>query len=239
MKKYAVIPARKGSKGLPGKNIKSFHGKPLIAWTIEQAIQSRLFDRVLVSTDGEDIAEISREWGAEVPYLRPDSLSEDGAKTVDAVVDLIQKSGWNDEDCICLLQPTSPLREVSDLIESYQLMLKKQMSPVVSVTPFKLAGAWLMPMGTDGELCVPDAHQTSPNRQESSTCYYPNGALYWTTVSTLLKTSSFLPAGSVGYKMNFWRSADIDTLKDFTMAECLFLDKFELPQPSRKIKRQN
>jgi CMP-N-acetylneuraminic acid synthetase len=220
MLKIAVITARQGSKGLPGKNIRMFNGKPLIAWTITAAIKSGVFDRVVVSTDGSDIARVSEEWGASVPYLRPDTLSGDQVRSVDVVVDLVHRLEMAPDDCLCLLQPTSPLREASDIQESYQIMLQHEMAAVVSVTKFKLDRQWMMPMLAEGKLVVP-LNDVATARQNVSPSYYPNGAIYWCTSKTLMDTQSFIPAGSIGYEMPFWKSIDIDYIEDFRVAEHL------------------
>jgi CMP-N-acetylneuraminic acid synthetase len=110
----AIIPARGGSKTIPGKNIREIHGKPLIAWTIEPALECKFLDKIVVSTDDPKISEISKKYGAEVPFLRPKKISEDNSPTIDALIytiDSLKNIGHNPE-IIVLLQPTSPLRTV-------------------------------------------------------------------------------------------------------------------------------
>ena len=133
LKIVALIPARSGSKRLPGKNIKDFCGKPLIAWTIEAALKSKYIDSVVVSTDCSKIAEISKQYGAEVPFLRPESLSDDKTTTVDVVKNFLDFSESKTYTHLILLQPTSPLRETADIDNSVELMIKNDANAIYSV----------------------------------------------------------------------------------------------------------
>ena len=128
----AIIPARAGSKRLPGKNLLDIAGKPLIAWTIEAAVNAGLFERIIVSTDSREIADIAVEYGAEVPFLRPEELSGDNSTTADVLKHLLIASGL-DEDKLCthfaLLQPTSPLRNAENIKEAVDLRKRKMQMP--------------------------------------------------------------------------------------------------------------
>ncbi|ELV2779730.1 acylneuraminate cytidylyltransferase family protein, partial [Enterobacter cloacae] len=134
--KIALIPARGGSKRLPDKNIKLLNGKPLIAWTIIAARESGLFDDIIVSTDSENIASLAKKFGANVPFIRPQNLSDDTATTAEVVrhaVDFIQQAEKVSIDIICLLQPTSPLRTATHIKEAFNLYKEKKAKSVISV----------------------------------------------------------------------------------------------------------
>ena len=131
----AIIPARAGSKRLPGKNIIDFAGKPMISWSIEAALASKYIDNVIVSTEDNNIAKISKRFGAEVPFLRPKELATDEANSVDVIISVLDNLQLRNifYDYIILLQPTSPLRGVRDINKSIELMLFKECASVVSV----------------------------------------------------------------------------------------------------------
>jgi CMP-N-acetylneuraminic acid synthetase len=135
-KVLALIPARGGSKGLPGKNIKPLLGKPLIAWTIEQAMASKYVDKVIVSTDDEEIAEVAKNYGAEVPFLRPKELAKDDSPTIDAILHALNFFSKKGEDfnLLALLEPTSPLRDTEDIDRCIRVLLdNEQAESIVSV----------------------------------------------------------------------------------------------------------
>ena len=221
LKSYAIIPARSGSKGLPGKNTKLIAGMPLICWTIKAAISAQCFERIIVSTDSPEIALIATAYGAEVPFLRPAELAQDGTRTVDVVTHLIRKLALSDEDRICLLQPTSPLREASDITASLKLMNESRVSSVISVVRFKMAADWLMTLDENQRLVIPPVGSATSNRQEAKPCFFPNGAIYWCDVKGLWDTNGFLVNPVAAFEMEPWKSVDIDHQKDFEVAEHL------------------
>ena len=135
MKNIAIIPARSGSKGLKDKNIKPLMGKPLLAYSIEAAMQSNMFDTVMVSTDSETYAKIARKYGAEVPFLRSAETSSDTASSWDAVAEVLNGYAAIDRcfDTFMLLQPTSPLRTAGDIVGAYRTMEEKDANTVVSL----------------------------------------------------------------------------------------------------------
>ena len=153
-----LIPARGGSKGLPRKNIKPLLGKPLIAWTIEQALASRYLDRVVVSTDNKEIAEISKKYGAEVPFMRPKELAEDNAKGIDVVLHAIDWLKENNKrkqyDLMMLLQPTSPLRATEDIDKAIETLFLKEAKAIVSVCEVAHHPLWANTLPKNG--CMKD-----------------------------------------------------------------------------------
>lgn len=215
--KIAVIPARGGSKGLPGKNIRLFCGKPLITWTIKAAIQSACFSRVLVTTDCEKIAAVAQDAGAEVPFIRPPQYATDSATTVDTVIHLCDALQLEDNDWICLLQPTSPLRDANLIKKSVQHI---GANSVVSVNVFKLGADWLLRQDTHGNLAKPKA-QASTSRQTAVPHYYPNGSIYWIELKGLRRNKSFFAEPIFPFVVPTWQSMDIDSLEDFIVAEII------------------
>ena len=143
----AIIPARGGSKGLPGKNIKKLAGKPLIAWTIDQAKKSKYIDKLIVSTDSKEIAEISKKYGAEIPFLRSKKLAQDNSSIYDVIFDAINwfKKNNIDFDLIILLEPTSPLRENNDIDNAVELFINNwdKANSLVSVSEIHLENPFI------------------------------------------------------------------------------------------------
>lgn len=225
----AIIPARGGSKRLPGKNLRLFAGKPLIAWTIESALTSGCFSRVIVSTDDSDIAAVAQRWGAEVPFLRPSHLATDAASTQDvlehAMTQMLAEDS-DDVDYVMLLQPTSPLRQVSDIQAAFRLLKEKNADAIVSVCESTV------PLHLCNQL--PDNQAMTnfiapPSMGAHTKPYYQlNGAIYLMTRTVALNLSKLYqaPTQAFAYIMPQSRSADIDTELDFFWAEFLQQQKF-------------
>ena len=220
MKTIAIIPARGGSKGVPKKNIKMFAGKPLIAWTIEAAMASNMIDDIVVSTDSEEIKEVSQAYGAKVPFLRPMEISNDWSHAIDAVLFTLKHLVESNFTHCCLLQPTSPLRTCSDIDDACIIAGKKNSKSLISVTenveyPFVsteiIMGKLLRPKGCS--LYLP--------RQEVKIGYHINGAIYVNTIKHLFHTKSFYSRFMDYYLMPEERSFQIDTQLDFDITEYL------------------
>lgn len=224
MKNIAVIPARSGSKGLKDKNIKLLNGKPLIWYSIRAALGSGLFDEVMVSTDSEKYAEIARDCGASVPFLRSKSTSEDKASSWDAVKEVLDNYSIKGVqfDNVMLLQPTSPLRTAEDIVEAFKIMEKNNAASVVSVCEVDHSPLWCNTLPESGCLegfLRPEAANTI-GRQGLPTYYRINGAIYLTKISEVLGKNLYTDSG-FAYVMPRSRSVDIDTELDFKMAEFL------------------
>ncbi len=226
MTTIATICARGGSKGLPGKNIRHFHGKPLIAHSIGHALACPQIDAVYVSTDDADIAEAARSAGAQVPYLRPAELANDTAPKLPVIEHLVAHLEAQGQvvDCIVDLQPTSPLREASDIAQA--LLCQPDTELVVSVSPaadnpyFNLvepdSAGWLRLSKGDG----------STRRQDAPAVYALNGSLYvWQRAALRRSAGSGVLWGNriAAYVMPRWKSVDIDDLDDFEYAEWLYI----------------
>ena len=232
----AIIPARGGSKGLPRKNIKPLLGKPLIAWTIEQAENSKYINKVIVSTDDEEIAKISKEFGAEVPFLRPEELARDDSPTIDAIMHAINWFEKREEffNIIVLLQPTSPLRTTNDIDKAIELFLNdKNALSLVSVKEnehppfwsFKIENNLINPLFGDEYL--------KKRRQELPKSYMPNGAIYISCVDVLKEYKSFYTPKTISYIMSSERSIDIDNEFDFSLVEFVLRNKGDIYEKNK------
>ena len=219
MSLLALISARGGSKGIPRKNIRPFCGKPLLQWSIDVALASPSVDRVVVSTDDPEIAEVARAGGAEVPFFRPPELASDTAPGIAAVLHALQQ--LPDVSDVLLLQPTSPLRRVEDVEAIVALHRQVGHDAVVSVTPSSKHPAWMFGLSPaqvlEPLLVLPDA----ACRQQLPSAYALNGALYLASRSFLERERSFLTSKTVGYVMPPELSVDIDTPLDWQWGEFL------------------
>ncbi|MDB4638770.1 acylneuraminate cytidylyltransferase family protein [bacterium] len=224
MSLLALIPARGGSKGIPRKNIRHFCGKPLLQWSIDLALAASCVDRVVVSTDDPEIAEIARDGGAEVPFMRPPELASDSAPGIASVLHALHE--LPSATHLLLLQPTSPLREVEDVEAIFDLYRQVGHAPVVSVAPSVKHPAWMFSLSTQQVLLPLGNLPVSTCRQELPPVYVLNGALYLASRSFLERERTFLTANTMGYVMPSDRSVDIDTLIDWQWAEFLMQHKY-------------
>ncbi|QDV08652.1 CMP-N,N'-diacetyllegionaminic acid synthase [Planctomycetes bacterium Poly30] len=215
-----LIPARGGSKGLPHKNVLPLGGKPLLAWTVEAALACPAIDRVILSSDDEAIAAVAREYGCEVPFVRPANLATDTAGAIDVALHALDEvPGF---DVLVLLQPTSPLRTAEDLARAAEVLDRSGAPSCVSVRPAMENPAWMFRLGGASEL-VPfvDPSQRPARRQDLDQAYVLNGALYYATTEQLRSARSFVTERTVAYVMPSDRSIDIDTAADLARAEAI------------------
>lgn len=226
MKLLALIPARSGSKGVPNKNIRHFCGKPLIQWTIEAALNSSYISTVAVSTNSQQIAELSLSIGADVPFIRPEFLSSDVSPTLDTIFHALDYF----PDCtdLLLLQPTSPLRTTVDIDTIIKLRSRFKASSAVSVTESSKHPEWSFQIDSSQVLTRIFASSGAHQRQQLAKVYYPNGALYLTTIGSLVTNKTLITKSTVAYVMPPERSVDIDTELDWLLAESI-LKKYEAP----------
>jgi CMP-N-acetylneuraminic acid synthetase len=217
-----VICARGGSKGLPGKNIRSLCGRPMIAWSIEAARESQFLDRVLVSTDDIEIAEAARAAGEPVPALRPAHLAGDDANIVDAVLHAIDTEAPQ-ADYAVLLQATSPLRRAEDIDACIRLCIGKGVPAAASVTEAGKNPYWMFHLNPDGTVrLVIERDEVGFLRQALPQAWVANGAIYVAQVEWLRRERTFWRQGmTLAYPMPAERSVDVDTLLDFRWAEFL------------------
>ena len=226
MRNIAIIPARSGSKGVKDKNIRDLKGKPLMAYTIEAALNSGEFDEVMVSTDSERYAEIAKKYGARVPFLRSKKTSTDTATSWDMVEEVLLKYKENGEhfDTFCLLQPTSPLRTSYDIRAAYNLYKERADFAVVSVCEAEHSPLWCGHLPADNEFVGFIDAENMKQRQAGGKFYRLNGAIYIVSIKRFNNDRYFYKAGSYAYIMPQNRSVDIDTEMDFKFAEVLIGD---------------
>lgn len=228
MKNLAIIPARSGSKGLKDKNIKLLNDKPLIWYSIQAALESHYFDEIMVSTDSERYAEIAKECGASVPFLRNPENATDKAGSWDTVKEVINeydKKGIR-FDNVMLLQPTSPLRKSEDIKNTFEIFSKKNAKGIVSVCEMDHSPLWSNTLPQDGSLegfIRPDVKNES-RRQDVPIYYRINGALYLSAIDYDNMDFDLYSKNCFAYIMPKDRSIDIDTEFDFRIAE-LFMSE--------------
>lgn len=223
MKNLAVITARSGSKGLKDKNIKLLEGKPLFAYSIEAARQSGKFDCIHVSTDSEKYAQIAREYGADVPFLREAALATDTAGTWDVLRAVVQQYATIGQqfDTITLLQPTSPLRDAADIQKAFALFEEKQADSVISVCEVEHSPQLCNTLGENQSMHGFVDLKKVGRRQDMSTYYRLNGAIYIQTTELLMAQGDLYGVHSYASVMSQEHSIDIDTALDFLIAETI------------------
>lgn len=220
----AVIPARGGSKRIPSKNVRPFGGRPLIAHTVEAAITSGVFRRVVVSTDDEAIAEAALDAGAEVPFLREPALADDhtasSAVTLDAL-ERLEASGsrftW-----VAQLLPTCPLRDANDIRASFAAFRSDDRDFQISVVPYGwLDPWWALELGSGNALVPLFADALKQRSQDLPELLCPTGSIWWATCEALRAHGTFYGPGVRGFVLAWQHGVDIDTLDDLAMAETL------------------
>lgn len=220
MKLIAIIPARGGSKGIPGKNIKEINGKPLIAYSIEQALDSGVFDHVFVNTESKEIADIAKKYGAKVPFLRPDELAEDRAKTISVIKHGITEYRLIcDFDAVVLMQPTSPFRRKADLLETKRL-LEIGVRAIASYSPAQEHPS-RMKMIKENRVQELIPEPETLRRQDMKQVFVRNGAIYAFTKEVPFELDTLLPENHYPLIMDDFASVNIDEPFDMLVAELL------------------
>jgi CMP-N,N'-diacetyllegionaminic acid synthase len=216
LKFVGIIPARGGSKGIPRKNIVHVAGKPLIQYTIDEALNAGYLDTVIVSTDCPEIADISVACGAEVPFLRPPHISSDEAKTIDVILHALQhlKEKGRSYDAVVLLQPTQPLRKSHHIDEAIKLFASGQCESVVSVCPVSEHPVLMRTIGPSGKLVSVLGGTSAVRRQDFLPVYKVNGVLYINRIDDDLNKNTSLNDNKMPYFMETQDSIDIDTPED-------------------------
>lgn len=227
MKNIAIIPARSGSKGLKDKNIKLMNGKPLLAYSINAAKKSGVFDEIMVSTDSQKYADIAVEHGASVPFLRSAGNSSDTAGSWDAVVEVLGKyrEAGRLFDTVCLLQPTSPLRTGEDISKAYELFTDKEVNALTSVCEMDHSPLWSMILDESRMLMEFRKRSIDAPRQKLDTYYRINGAIYIRKIEYGTGCIALEDSKEIAFIMDKRRSVDIDDEFDFAIGEYL-LRKF-------------
>ena len=216
---FAIIPARGGSKGIKDKNIYPINGSPLISYTINAAKGSKFVDYVMVSTDSQSIADTARQYGADVPFMRPAELASDTSRTIDAIVSAIGmlRERGKTYDVLVLLQPTSPLRTSEDIDKAIELYYTEGKRSLLSVSEVKDNPVLIRRL--QGNNAIPILNVSSTvRRQDFERFYRVNGAIYINAVSEIDENTSFND-NELGYVMEKSHSVDIDSLDDIKEAE--------------------
>ena len=220
-----IIPARGGSKGLPGKNIKELCGKPLIAWSIESGLKSKYLDEVMVTTDSKDIAYIAKQYGASVPFLRPDVLASDTATSFDAIKHTIEfyKNEFDKEfDYIVLLEPTSPLREEGDIDKMIEKIIKDEdnFDSIVSIGEVAEHPSIMKQIVSENNI-LPFCKELelTTRRQDNKKAYFPYGVAYIVKTKSLLEEKTFYTARNTFYEIKRYQCYEIDDIYDFLAIE--------------------
>jgi len=228
-KVVSLILARGGSKGVPHKNIRPLAGKPLIAYAIETARASEMIDRVIVSTNDEQIADIAQSFGAEVPFMRPAELAQDDSSSMDGIIHTVKWLNKNEgylPEYVLLLQPTSPFRTTADINNAIDLALQKGADCVVSVTETPDHPYLTKQITEEGKLVdfieKPCGYLY---RQSFPSVYIVNGAIYLAKREVILINKTFYTDRTFAYVMPQEHSLDIDTLWDFYLANLILMDK--------------
>jgi len=221
--KIAVIPARGGSKRIPRKNIREFAGKPMIAYAIEAAKGCGSFDHIVVSTEDDEIAQIARQFGAEVPFIRPAELADDYAGTMPVIAHAIESCrtiGWQ-ADIVCCIYPVVPLIQIQDLHEALSLLEQGGAEYAFPVTPFPSAIQRALRREKDGSMRSFYPEFINTRTQDLDPAYYDTGQFYWGKAEAWLSGISPHLIGK-GLVIPEWRVVDIDTLEDWTRAEIIY-----------------
>ena len=222
----AIVPARKGSKGLPLKNIRPLGGKPLLAWPIAAARASGHVDRTIISTDDQGFADIALEHGAEAPFLRPEALASDTAPSIDFILhalDTLEAEG-DVYDYLVLLEPTSPLTEGADVDAALRALEAADADAIVGVTALETNHpAFAVRKQGDGRIepLQPGGFAAMPRRQDLEPVFGLDGSLYISTVEALRRERSFCHARTLGHEMARYKSHEVDDLIDFLCIEAV------------------
>lgn len=218
----AVIPARGGSKGVPRKNVRPFAGRPLIAHTIDAARRARDLDRVIVSTDDEEIARVARDHGAEVPFMRPAELSGDDVPTLPVLLHAVQwleGASGHVVDAVVTLQPTSPLRRAEHIDDAIARWRETRADTVVTVCRAERNPYWMGTLSDDRFVPLMKDLEAYRSRQSLPVVYRLNGAVYVTSRRVLVDEGKIVGADTRAIVMSGDESLDIDTLADFAIGE--------------------
>lgn len=227
MKNLAVIPARSGSKELKDKNIKKLNGQPLFAYSIQAAFDAKIFDTIHVSTDSEQYAEIARQYGVDIPFLRNHETSGDNASTWDAIRFVLQnyENLGQHFDTVTVLQPTSPLRTADDIKKAFQFFTDKNANMISSVCEMEHSPLWSNTLPEDLSMeYFEDEEVALLPRQNLPTYYRENGAIYILKTAYLLTEKNIYKNKCYAYIMDSAKSIDIDNELDFIIAQVIMMN---------------
>lgn len=223
--RLAVIPARGGSKRIPRKNIKEFCGKPMIAWSVAAAQESGCFDRIIVSTDDAEIAEVAKAAGAEVPFMRPAELSDDHTGTIPVITHAIK---WMRDQVdfaatqVCALYATAPFVRAEDLLQGWKVLEETGADYAFAVTSYAFPIQRAIRLTAEGRVEMFDSSQFSKRSQDLEEAYHDAGQFYWGSASAWLAARPIFTPVAAPVMLPRYRVQDIDTMEDWLRAEWLF-----------------
>jgi len=218
----AVIPARGGSRRVPGKNVRDLLGRPAIAYTIDAALECGIFERVIVSTDSEEIAAIARRCGAEIPFLRDPALADDETPVSAVTVDALERLGAGAFTEVAQLMPNCPVRTADDIRASHEQFVESAAPAQLSVARFGFQNPWWAMRRDPQQRLVPVfSDRITARSQDLPELFCPTGAVWWARASVLVRERTFHVPGRTGWEMPWQRAVDIDTEDDWQLAEML------------------
>lgn len=228
MKAIAIIPARGGSKRIPRKNVKDFLGKPLIAYSTQAALDSKLFDEVMVSTDDNEIAEISKKFGVSIPFLRSDKTSDDFATTADVLLEVINEYKKHDKefDYLCCIYPTAPFITAEKLIKSFHSFNEANADSLISVVKFSYPVQRALKI-KNKKLKFYFQENINKRSQDLEIAYQDAGQFYWIKTEVLLKQNSLITQNTVAFEISELEAQDIDNEIDWKLAELKFMLQYK------------
>jgi len=229
MKKIAIITARGGSKRIPRKNIKDFLGKPIIAYSIEAALRSNLFDEVMVSTEDEEIAEVAKKYGARVPFLRSNKNADDYASTVDVLIEVLEayKKQKFTYDYGCCIYPTAPFVNAEILANSLKVLLANGFDSVFPVVAFGNPIQRALAKDAHGKVSMIHPEHRNTRSQDLEKTYFDAGQFYWFSTKKLIHQKSLWTGNTGVIELNENQAQDIDNPIDWKLAELKFKLQFE------------
>ncbi|MFC2081224.1 pseudaminic acid cytidylyltransferase [Bacteroidota bacterium] len=225
MGNIAVIPARGGSKRIPRKNIKPFLGKPIIAYSIETALKSELFQEIMVSTDDDEIAQVAIRYGAKVPFIRSQKNSDDNATTLDVLLEVIEHYSTElnlNFDYGCCIYPTAPLIRIEHLTQGYQKIHNEKLDTVLPVVPFSYPVWRGLEMNEDSLLNFVWPEHINSRSQDLKPLYHDAGQWYWFDCEKIVEQGRFFTEKSGALVLDENNTQDIDNLSDWELAEMKF-----------------
>lgn len=222
----AIIPARGGSKGLPKKNILELNKKPLISWTIEKAIQSKLIDKIFVSTDSKEIAGVAERFGVKIPFLRPKEFAKDNSPSYEAIIHTLESLENIGEkfDYVALLEPTSPLRKKNDIDMAIKKLLdNEKVESLVSVGEVHMEHPIIIKKMDENGFISPYINDVKSihQRQQADKAYFPYGVIYLSKTQSYKTNKTFYLKKTLSYEIDRWQNYEIDDYIDFIIVEKL------------------
>lgn len=223
--RLAVIPARGGSKRIPRKNIREFCGKPMLAWSIEAALQSHCFDKVIVSTDDGEIADVAQQYGATVPFMRPAALSDDHTGTIPVIrhaIEWIEVNTQRQPDVVCCLYATAPFVEAEDLCKGLSTLVETGSDYAFSVTSYAFPIQRAIRLTPEGRVSMFNPEHFNTRSQDLEEAYHDAGQFYWGRAEAWKEGRMIFASGSAPVHLPRHRVQDIDTAEDWERAQWMF-----------------